>query len=109
MANRQRYRSYRHYRGKANTAKTALAAFLVLVILLAVGVIVLMQRNVVYDETGTPHIELPWDSDQTPEETERPALDLVIEGTPTVQTEPSAKAPTAQMPEDAFSEVSEEE
>lgn len=109
MANRQGYRSYRHYRGKVNKAKTALAAFLVLVILLAVGVIVLMQRNVVYDETGTPHVELPWASEQTPEETERPALDLVIEGTPDAEPEPPAKAPTAQMPEDAFSESTAEE
>ena len=95
------YRTY-HYRGKANMAKIALAAFLVLVILLAVGVI-WMQQNVVYDETGMPRIELPWENGGEAEETERPALDLVIENAPSAQTKPTVKVPHAQMPEGAVS------
>lgn len=43
-----------------------LAAVLVLVILAAICVIVL-QRHIVYDETGTPHLELFWQ--ETPEQT----------------------------------------
>lgn len=101
MANRRGYYNYHHYRGKANKAKIALAVFLVLVILAAVAVI-LMQQNVVYDETGTPHIELPWKESAAAAETERPALDLVIEGTPDAQTEESAEETFGKMPEEAL-------
>ena len=44
---------YRGYRGRRTKGKIALAVLLLLVILAAVAVI-LLQRNVVYDETGAP-------------------------------------------------------
>ena len=97
---KQRYYNYRHYQGKANKAKTVLAVFLTLVIIIAVAVIVLMQRNVVYDETGTPHIELPWQEDIS-EEADVPPLELIIEGA----EEAEQKKPTAKMPEEPVSEI----
>lgn len=59
-------RGYRNYRGRTPKWKAVLAAVLVLVILAAICVIVL-QRHIVYDETGTPHLELFWQ--ETPEQT----------------------------------------
>lgn len=50
---------YRNYRGRTPKWKAALAVVLVLVILAAIAVIAL-QRRIVYDETGTPHLPLPW-------------------------------------------------
>lgn len=50
---------YRNYRGRTPKWKAALAVVLVLVILAAIAVIALQQR-IVYDETGTPHLPLPW-------------------------------------------------
>lgn len=49
---------YRSYRGRTPRWKYALAAVLVIVILAAVGFIIL-QENVVYDESGMPHLRLP--------------------------------------------------
>lgn len=59
-------RGYRNYRGRTPKWKAVLAAVLVLVILAAICVIVL-QRHIVYDETGTPHLELFWQ--ETPKQT----------------------------------------
>ena len=59
-------RGYRQYRGRVSKAKVAAAIFLVLVILAAV-VVMIFQRNLVYDETGTPHLELPWETGKTEE------------------------------------------
>lgn len=52
-------RGYRNYRGRTSKGKIALAVVLVLVILAAITVMVL-QQYIVYDETGSPRIELPW-------------------------------------------------
>ena len=52
-------RGYRNYRGRTSKGKFALAVVLVLVILAAITVMVL-QQYIVYDETGSPRIELPW-------------------------------------------------
>ena len=54
-----RSRGYSSYRGRRSKGKAALAAVLVLVILAAV-VVILLQKHIVYDETGTPHLEVPW-------------------------------------------------
>jgi len=68
-------RGYRAYRGKSSRKKGILAIFLVLVILAAI-VVAFLQKNMVYDETGSPHLEVPW---QQEEENEEPVeLDLVI-------------------------------
>ena len=56
---------YRNYRGRTPKWKAVLAVVLVLVILAAVAVIVL-QQYIVYDETGTPHLPLPWQEQQEP-------------------------------------------
>ena len=69
-------RGYRSYRGRSSKKKMVLAARLLLVILAATGV-VLMQKYIFYDETGSPHLEIPWKeaSEETEDEVE---LDLVI-------------------------------
>jgi len=75
-------RGYRQYRGRTSKAKVAAAIFLVLVILAAI-VVMIFQRNLVYDETGTPHLELPWESGKPVEEPDssvKEELDLTIEG-----------------------------
>lgn len=61
-------RGYHNYRGRTPKGKIVLAAVLVLVILAAVGVMIL-QRYIVYDESGRPHLELPW-REETPREDE---------------------------------------
>ena len=75
---------YRGYRGRRTKGKIALAVLLLLVILAAVAVI-LLQKNVVYDETGAPRLEIPWQEEPV-EETTQPELDLVIQE-PEVTTE----------------------
>ena len=67
---------YRGYRGRRTKGKAALAVLLLLVILAAVAVI-LLQKHVVYDETGAPRLEVPWQEEPV-EETTQPELDLVI-------------------------------
>ena len=104
MAKRGGYYHYRHYQGKGSAAKTALAVFLVLVILIAAAVIVLMQRSIVYDETGTPQIELPWQADAS-KGAEVPPLELVIENPS--ETPQKAEVPVS-MPEDPMTEDSAE-
>ena len=69
---------YRGYRGRRTKGKIALAVLLLLVILAAVAVI-LLQRNVVYDETGAPRLEIPWQEELAEETTTQPELDLVIQ------------------------------
>ena len=75
---------YRGYRGRRTKGKIALAVLLLLVILAAVAVI-LLQKNVVYDETGAPRLEIPWQEEPV-EETTQPELDLVTQE-PEVTTE----------------------
>ena len=76
-----RPRGYSGYRGRGGKGKLVLAAFLVLVILAAV-VVMLLQRNIVYDAQGTPQLRLPW-TDTTEEEAtqeqETPDVDLIIQ------------------------------
>ncbi len=77
------YRGYSHYRGRKSKAKTAAAVLLILVILIAV-VVMLLQRHIVYDEIGMPHLEIPWQKEEAKEE-EPPdmgKLDLTLEQQP---------------------------
>ena len=69
-------RGYRNYRGRRSRGKIALAVILILVILAAVAVMAL-QRNIVYDEAGVPHLEVPWQKE--PEEAALPDVDLVVQ------------------------------
>lgn len=71
-----RSRGYNNYRGRRSKGKAALAVLLILVILAAVAVL-LLQRHIVYDETGTPRLEVPWTRDT--EEDAEPELDLVVQ------------------------------
>lgn len=68
---------YRNYRGRRTKGKAALAMLLVLVILAAVMVI-LLQRHIVYDETGAPRLDVPWQEEPVEEEP-MVNLDLVIQ------------------------------
>ena len=70
-------RGYHSYRGRTPRWRIAVMVLLVVVILAAIAVIVL-SRNIVYDETGTPQLELPW-KEEPAEETPEPPLDLTIE------------------------------
>lgn len=77
-------RGYYNYRGRKSKAKIALTVLLVLVILAAV-VVMLLQRNIVYDETGTPRLELPWQAEEPAAVEGLPGpddLDLTIEEAP---------------------------
>ena len=72
-------RGYHSYRGRRSKGKIALAVLLVLVILAAIAVM-LLSRQIVYDETGTPHLELPWKEEPAAETPpEEPELDLTIQ------------------------------
>ena len=73
-----RSRGYNNYRGRRSRGKAAIAVLLILVILVAV-VVILLQRNIIYDETGTPRLEVPWQGETTEEETPSTGLDLVIQ------------------------------
>lgn len=80
-------RGYHSYRGRRSKGKIVLAVLLVLVILAAVAVMLFLQGNVVYDKTGTPRLEVPWQKD-APAEAEDPVdLDLVIQEPETPQRE----------------------
>ena len=70
-------RGYHSYRGRTPRWRIAVMVLLVIVILVSVAVM-LMARNIVYDESGTPHLELPW-QEEPAEETPAPPLDLTIE------------------------------
>lgn len=73
-----RPRRYNNYRGRRSRGKTALAVLLVLVILAAM-VVILLQRHIIYDETGSPRMEVPWQETLQEEPAVEPALDLVIQ------------------------------
>lgn len=61
------YRGYNNYRGRTSKGKTVLTVVLILIILVSIGFMIL-QKYVVYDAAGTPHLMLPG------RETEEPAL-----------------------------------
>ena len=85
-------RGYSNYRGRGSGWRAALAVVLVLVILGCAGFLFL-QRHIVFDETGTPRMEFPWQrqpSSPSPEEPEAPA-ELTIEE-PEIPEEPEAPA-----------------
>ena len=71
-------RGYRNYRGRRSKGKIALAVLLVLVILAAAAVMFL-QQNIVYDKTGTPRLEVPWQKEPAVEEEEPVDMDLVVQ------------------------------
>lgn len=73
-----RSRGYNSYRGRRSKGKTALAALLILVILAAV-VVILLQKHIVYDEIGTPRLDVPWQEDSSQAEETPTDLDLVIQ------------------------------
>lgn len=75
-------RGYHTYRGRTPKSKIFLVAVLVLVIL-AATVFSLLQRYIVYDETGTPHLMLPEkDSGDEPNaQDDLTNLDITIQGT----------------------------
>lgn len=76
-----RNRGYSNYRGRRSKGKAALAVLLVLVILAALAVL-LLQRHIVYDETGAPRLEVPWSRDTAEDVSPAdrvPELDLVVQ------------------------------
>lgn len=86
-------RGYYRYRGRrAQRGRTALTVLLILVIV-AAGVVMFLQKYVVYDENGTPHLESPWRAETAAPAEELPELDLVIqEAAPPAEEEIRAAA-----------------
>ncbi len=79
-------RGYHSYRGRTPKWRIVVMVLLVIVILAAIAVM-LMSRNVVYDETGTPHLELPWQEEtSSAEEVPEESLDLTIQEPEKTQT-----------------------
>lgn len=81
-------REYSSYRGRRPKGNVLLAVLLVLVILAALSVL-LLQRYIVYDASGTPTLDLPWLQgwEETPEDL--PTLEdfeLVIQTPPADET-----------------------
>ena len=70
-------RGYRSYRGRPSRGRIVLTVLLVVVIAAAIAVM-LLSRNIVYDETGTPHLELPWQEETAPAEKDVPEDPLEI-------------------------------
>lgn len=70
-------RGYHSYRGRTPRGRIVLMVLLVIVIVAAVAVM-LLSRNIVYDETGTPHLELPWQEEAPLAEEEVPEDSLKI-------------------------------
>ena len=74
-------RGYHSYHGRTPRWRIVLMALLVVVILAAVAVMAL-SHFIVYDEEGTPQMELPWQEEpavEPAEEISEPPLDLTIE------------------------------
>ena len=70
-------RGYHSYRGRTPKWRIAVIVLLVIVILAAIAVMAL-SRYIVYDETGTPHLELPWQEEVPSAEKEVPEDSLEI-------------------------------
>lgn len=79
-------KSYSSYRGRTPKWKIFLSAVLMLVILVSVGYLAL-QRYIVYDETGTPHLQLPGAAEPVQSQP-LPQASLVVEE-PEVTEEPT--------------------
>ncbi len=71
-------RGYHSYRGRTPKWRIVLTIVLTAVILAAIAVI-LLSRNIVYDEDGSPRLELPWQDSAPQEDTPLPEVDLTIE------------------------------
>ena len=71
-------RGYHSYRGRGSKGKIVLAVLLVLVILASVG-FMMMQKYIVYDETGTPKLELPEQAEGSPPPEEEEPLNITIQ------------------------------
>ncbi len=71
-------RGYSSYRGRGSRGRTVLTVILVGIILAALAVIRL-QSYVVYDETGRPRLELPWDTEEPVLPPEDEELNLTVE------------------------------
>lgn len=69
-------RGYHSYRGRTSKGKIVLSVVLVLVIAVAVGFL-LLQKYIVYDGSGTPHLVLP-QQDAPEQTTDSPQEDLDI-------------------------------
>lgn len=74
-------KSYSSYRGRSPKWKGILSAVLVLVIVVSVGYLAL-ERYIVYDETGTPHVQLPGGEKTESQTPQKPHADLVVEEIP---------------------------
>lgn len=71
-------RGYHSYRGRGSKGKIVLAVLLVLVILASAG-FMMMQKYIVYDETGTPKLVLPEQAEESPPPEEEEPLNITIQ------------------------------
>ena len=89
-------RGYHTYRGRTPKGKIALAVVLVLIIL-ASAVFIFIQQFVVYDASGTPHLQLPGSQTQQeetePDETEDVELTIDTPALTGVKLHALAQAP----------------
>lgn len=76
-------KGYSSYRGRGPLGKALLIIVLALIILASIGFL-LLQKYIVYDDSGTPHLLLPETTPTEevgpPSEQEEPSIDLTIEG-----------------------------
>ena len=72
------YRGYRNYRGRGSKGKAILSVILVLIIIASI-VFIFLQKYVIYDETGTPHLALPQRAPVTETPQENEELKLTIQ------------------------------
>lgn len=95
-------RGYHTYRGRTPKGKIALAVVLVLIILASAGFI-FIQQFVVYDASGTPHLQLPGSQTQKeeiqPDETEN--VEITIDTPPVTGVKLTEITPTPLTQEDA--------
>ena len=93
---------YQNYRGRSPKWKGVLAFFLLLVILIS-GLILYMQRYLVYDSAGRAHLEMPWQEKESEEDFPEPELTIEPPETPPSsrsQTAPEGQGADAAPPKD---------